>query len=117
MMLSLFDLMRQQAGRFLPDAALPPWPEWVEEGPDLVLRVQLPSIDPRSVQVQVTETSIGLAGYRTREERTEAQGLYQVSASYGGFARTLPLPSRVIPRESRAAWRENGLLEIRLRKA
>lgn len=117
MMLSLLDLLRAQGARLLPDSAMPAWPDWAEEGEDLVLRLPLPEIDPRSLQVQVSETGLSLAGHRTREERVTGQGFYHASASYGAFARTLPLPVRVVPRESQAIWREDGLLEIRLRKA
>lgn len=117
MMLSLFDLVRQQGARLMPDSFMPPLPDWEEEGADLVLRLPLEGIDPRSVQVQIAETGLSLAGHRTYEERIESPGRNHISASYGAFARTVPLPARVLPRESRALWRGNGLLEIRLRKA
>lgn len=130
MFLSLLDLMRQQTGWPLPEsAALVPragvtggYPRydqapWDDEGADLVWRLPLTGIDPRSVQVQVSETSLSLAGHRTHEERVEGEGFVRSSASYGAFARTLPLPVRVLPRESKATWTAGEVLEIRLRKA
>ncbi|MFZ5815132.1 MAG: Hsp20/alpha crystallin family protein [Bacillota bacterium] len=118
MFLSLLDLMRWQTGRPLREMALPAGvePEWREEGAHLVLRVPLEGIDPSSVQIQVSESSLSLAGCRTREERLEGPGWYRSSASYGAFARTWPLPARVRPRESQATW-QGAVLEIRLRKA
>lgn len=120
MFLSLLDLMRHQHGWPLPERAalpVPPQAQWAEEGADLVLRLPLKGIDPRSVQVQLTETSLILAGHRTQEEQVEGEGFYRASASYGAFARTLPLPGRVLPRESKATWLAGEVLEIRLRKA
>lgn len=117
MMLSLLDLLRQQGGRLMADRAMEPWPDWVEEGAELVLRLSLPGIDRRSVQIQVSETGFSLSGHRSQQQELERPGYYQSSASYGSFVRTLPLPVRVVPRQSRAIWRQNGLLEIRLRKA
>ena len=130
MFLSLLDLMRHQHGWPFPELAaqpplhraLPALPaleqtQWAEEGADLVLRLPLKGIDPRSVQVQLTETSLTLAGHRTQEEVVEGEGFYRASASYGTFARTLPLPARVIPRQSKATWLQGEVLEIRLRKA
>lgn len=122
MFLSLLDLMRRQTGlapEFLTGlpAAAPGSTPWLEEDLDLVLRVPLPGIDPTSVQVQVSESLLSLAGQRTHEERMEGPNFYRSSAAFGAFARTLPLPARVIPRESRAAWLDGEVLEIRLRKA
>lgn len=125
MFLSLLDLMSHQEGwsrpahldKGLTGLPFPAQPEWTDEGRDLILRAQLPGINPRSVQIQVTETSLSLAGYRTHEERVEGEGFYRASAAYGGFARTFPLSVPIVPRQSRAAWREGEVLEIRLRKA
>lgn len=117
MYLSLLDLMRRQTGRFALEPTALPELHWREEGGELILRVALHGIDPRSLQVQVSESAIALAGHRSEEERVEGPDFYRASASFGLFSRTLPLPARVIPRESRLTWRESDVLEIRLRKA
>lgn len=126
MFLSLLDLMRQQAGWPL-SAPVAPAPldrvfapaqtDWIDEGAHLVLRVPLAGMDPKSVQVHLTESSLTLAGHRTHEEQVEGAGFFRASASYGSFARTLPLPVRVIPRQSTATWLDGEVLEIRLHKA
>jgi len=117
MFLSLLDLLQQQGGwPPLPSPSLPA-PEWREEGGALVLRLHLPGIDPRSVQVQVAESRLTLAGQQTHEERVEGQNFRRYSASYGAISRSVGLPARVVPRETRTAWLPGEILEIRLRKA
>jgi HSP20 family molecular chaperone IbpA len=118
MFLSLRDLIGQQTGWPLPETAMDTLePALVDAGPELLLRLPLTEIDPRSVQVQVSETSLQVAGHRSREETVEGPGFFRSSTAFGAFARSWPLPVRVIPRECRAAWAGGGLLEVRLRKA
>jgi len=118
MFLSLLDLLRQQAPAGLPmDRSFTPPISWRDEGTHLVLEVDLKGIDPRSVRVQLTETSLGLAGHRTQEQRVEWPGCVHSSASYAAFYRTFPLPVRIVPRLSEAKWLDGERLRIRLRRA
>lgn len=118
MFLSLLDLLRQQSPAGLPlDRSYTPPISWREEEEHLVLEVDLRGIDPRSVRVQLTETSLGLAGRRTQEQRVEGPGYVRSSAFYSAFHRTFPLPVRVVPRLSDAKWLDGERLRIRLRRA
>lgn len=116
MFLSLLDLMRQRGG--LPVGEAPALqPHWDEDAAHLILRFRMPGIDPKSVHVQVTESSISVAGSRSHEERVEADGYYRYSSAVGAVARSFRLPVRVVPRLSRVLWTGADELEVRLTKA
>lgn len=117
MFLSLLDLLRQQGGWLGHEPIATGEPEVTEQGNGLLIRVNLPGVDPKSVQVQVTESSLTYGGYRTQEERVEADGYYHRSSSWGAFARTLALPERVVPHFTQALWLDDEVLEIRLVRA
>ncbi|HWI65553.1 MAG TPA: Hsp20/alpha crystallin family protein [Symbiobacteriaceae bacterium] len=115
MFLSLIDLLRQQGGALSADTA--PVVEVRDQGTNLVVRAVLKGIDPKSVQVQLTESGLAIGGRRTVEERTESPQSYRFSLSVSQFYRELRLPSRVKPRAAVARWEAGGLLEITLPKA
>lgn len=80
---------RLDSGR---DAGFVPAVDAHRDGEDLVLRVDLPGVDPeKDVTVELTGRSLTISGER-RDER-EAEGLREVR--YGSFSRTLTLPQEV----------------------
>lgn len=111
MYLSLMDLMRQMGGFPLLDAAAPQI-EVEEQGAALYCRARLPGIDPRSVQVQVRETSLALAGFGTREERTQGPNFVRTQSAVHRFYREVPLPTRVDPHRATMQWQDHDLLVV-----
>ncbi|MGQ7788835.1 Hsp20/alpha crystallin family protein [Nesterenkonia sp. PF2B19] len=80
------------------------------DGEDLVLRVDLPGVDPeKDVSVELTGRSLTVSGER-RDER-EAEGLREVR--YGSFSRTVTLPQEV-PSDSVTADYDAGVLTVRV---
>lgn len=86
-----------------------------EEGNDLILKANLPGIDPREVEVYVTRDRIQLKGEFARSEERNEEGYYHSERSFGKFNRTIPLPVNVRHREARAKS-NHGVLEIRVPK-
>jgi HSP20 family molecular chaperone IbpA len=116
MFLSLLDLMRQ-AGQLLPSAtAVSPAFELHDGGDTLRLRAVLPGIDPKSVQIQVSETSLAIGGHATLEERTEGPDFYRMQAAVRQVYRELALPARVDPHRSTAQWETDDVLVLHLPK-
>ena len=116
MFLSLLDLMRQ-AGELLPSApAVSPAFEFHDGGDELRVRASLPGIDPKSVQIQVAESSLAIGGHATLEERTEGPDFYRMQTAVRQFYRELALPVRVDPHRSTAQWEADGVLVLHLPK-
>lgn len=84
---------------------------------EVVVRADLPGVDPANIQVHVTENSLSLRG-EARQTRTvqpdgDQHGFYQHERRYGAFERTISLPAPVDPDRSRATA-QHGVLEVRM---
>ncbi|HEY8347974.1 MAG TPA: Hsp20 family protein [Symbiobacteriaceae bacterium] len=110
MFLSLLDLVRHRGAFALPALAAPTV-QIEQVGGSLWCRTRLPGIDPRTVQVQVRETSLALAGYGTMEERTQGPDFFRAQSAMRSFYREVPLPARVDPHRCVMQWR-GDVLEI-----
>ena len=85
--------------------------ELAEEGPNLVLRAEMPGVKPEDLDVWITDEAITLRGERVAERRTQQQGYFRTERRYGKFHRVVPLPMPVDAAQARATFR-NGVLEI-----
>ncbi len=79
---------------------------------ELTVVVELPGVDPESVQVAVDERSLTIAGARPRP-RIEGQVYQQIEIEYGPFQRVLRLAEDVDVDAASASY-ERGLLTITL---
>jgi HSP20 family molecular chaperone IbpA len=118
MFLSLLDLLRQTGGASLsvPPAASLPAMGVTDQGSHLQFRAQLPGIDPKSVKVQLTETTLGVSGFGTVEEKTEGPNFCCMQAGASSFYRELPLPARIDPHRAAMQWQADGSLLITMPK-
>ena len=118
MFLSLLDLLRQ-AGDLTAQPILEGSPQitLLDQGERLLVHARLHGIDPRTVQVQVMESKLAIAGARTVEERTEGDSFLRHQSSVSSFYRVLPLPVPVEPRRALSQWQSDGSLMITLPKA
>ena len=80
--------------------------------PALTVVVELPGVDPESVQVAVEERALSISGARPRP-RVEGQVYQQMEIEYGPFQRTIQLAAD-IDFEGASAGFERGLLTITL---
>ena len=79
---------------------------------DLVVRAELPGIDPdRDVEISVQDNVLTIRGERRMEERTEEDGAYRLESRYGSFERSVLLPRGVKEGDISATY-ENGILEV-----
>jgi HSP20 family protein len=79
---------------------------------ELTVVVELPGVDPESVQVVVEERSLTIAGERPRP-RVEGQVYQQMEIEYGPFSRRLQLDVDVDVGAASASY-ERGLLTVKL---
>ncbi|HXG50178.1 MAG TPA: Hsp20/alpha crystallin family protein [candidate division Zixibacteria bacterium] len=76
-----------------------------------VIRVDLPGVDPKDMEVSVLENRLTVRGERKASKEVDRAGYRYTEASYGKFERTLSLPEGV-DRDKIAAKYEHGVLEI-----
>jgi HSP20 family protein len=77
----------------------------------LVIRAELPGVDPKDVDITVTGDQLTIRG--TREQRIDEQSRSFIHRefSYGSFERTVRLPGGVTGEDVKASYR-NGVLEL-----
>jgi HSP20 family protein len=84
----------------------------VENG-NLIVKADLPGIDPKEVSISVLGNQLTIEGERKREEKKEEKDYFYQEMSYGKFSRTIPLPEGVEADKVKASYK-NGVLEITL---
>jgi HSP20 family protein len=84
------------------------------EGSTVVIRAELPGIDPdEDVELTLAEGMLRIEAQRRTEETEEEKGYVRRELRYGSFARTLPLPEGVSDSDISASY-QDGILEIRI---
>ena len=78
--------------------------------PELTVLIELPGVDPETIDLFVAEETLHVAGNRKRP-RCEGQSYQQMELDYGPFRRELLLSADVDPEQGRASY-ERGLLTI-----
>jgi HSP20 family protein len=100
----------------LSGAFAPPVEVFTREG-DLVVRAELPGIDPeQDVNVSLTENVLTISGERRQERREEEGSLIRQETSYGSFERQFVVPEHVKAEDIQASYKD-GILEVVVPKA
>ncbi len=88
--------------------------EQYEEGSELVVKAEMPGMDPeRDVEITVSDHRLRIRAERRQESRTEDASGYRSEFQYGSFVRTLPLPAEATEDDVKASYRD-GILEVRV---
>jgi HSP20 family protein len=77
----------------------------------LVVRADLPGVDPQHVDVSLDGTQLRIAGERKVEEQKDANGARYSEVRYGRFERILTVPEGLDPEKVTARY-ANGVLEV-----
>jgi HSP20 family protein len=83
---------------------------YVDSG-KLVVRVDLPGIDPKDVQITATGNQLTIRGTREQQREEKGRDFIHREVAYGSFERTVKLPGEVNPDEIKAVY-NNGVLEL-----
>ena len=81
------------------------------EGDKLVVRADLPGIDPKDVEVTVTGNMLTIKGSREQKREEKGRDFIHRELSYGAFERSLTLPQGVKADAIKASY-QNGVLEL-----
>ena len=81
-------------------------------GNDVVVRAELPGIDPeKDVDISFQDGLLTIRGERRHQEQKGEDTYYRVESTYGSFQRTIALPQNVKADDVQATY-ENGILEV-----
>ena len=86
-----------------------------ENDKEVVIKFEIPGVDKRDIQLNITQNKIEVRVERKQEEKIKREGFYRLERSYGGFYRAISLPTEVIPEKAKAKYRD-GILEVRIPK-
>ncbi|NHC37808.1 Hsp20/alpha crystallin family protein [Scytonema millei] len=88
----------------------------ISETEDAVyLKLEVPGMEAKDLDVQVTEASVYVSGDRKSETKQEDNGKTRSEFYYGKFQRVIPLPARIQNTNVTAEYK-NGILNLTLPK-
>lgn len=86
-----------------------------EDKDGITLKVELPEVDSKDVEIQVEGNTLTLKGERKLENEENREGYRRVERTYGAFSRTFTLPNTLDVEHIRAESKD-GVLRIMLPK-
>ncbi|NDC62685.1 MAG: Hsp20/alpha crystallin family protein [Planctomycetia bacterium] len=114
-----------------PVAAVPSWPSWFETAEpgqwlpavdlsetdtQIRVRAELPGIDPKDVDVSVSEDRLVISGEKKSSQEQAGEGWSHCESHHGSFSRAIPLPEPVDPSKVTARY-DKGVLMVELTKS
>jgi HSP20 family protein len=93
-----------------------PSAEMEETGDTIFLKLEIPGLEAKDLDIAVTEDNVSISGERKSESKSEEKGMFRSEFRYGKFERRIPLPAHVESDKAQAEYK-NGLLTLTLPKA
>jgi HSP20 family protein len=88
--------------------------EELRDGDDLVVRSELPGVDPdRDVELSVADGVLHISARRQERSEEKNKNVYRSEFRYGSFFRNVALPRGVDGDDVKATYRD-GILEVRV---
>jgi HSP20 family protein len=81
----------------------------------LMVKAEVPGLDPKDIQISLQEQYLTIKGEKTRETMDKEERYHRVERFYGSFARSVRLPVGVDGSRVTASFK-NGLLTVTLPK-
>ena len=91
--------------------SLRPAIETYTDGDKFNIRVELPGVDPKQVEIKVAGGVLTVKGSREEKHETKKRDFYRREFQYGSFERSIKLPEGIKAEELKASFHE-GLLEL-----
>lgn len=77
----------------------------------LVVKLDLPGVDPKDIHVKVFEGDLTVTGERKADKEVKEDGYFRKEMTYGFFERHMSVPKGIKDSDIKAEY-ENGVLEI-----
>jgi HSP20 family protein len=101
-------------GRDQPQAEAAMWGPAIEchlENGNLIVKADLPGIEPKDVNISLLGTQLKIEGERKAEKAEAKEGYFYQELPYGKFSRVLTLPEGIDADKVKTAYK-NGVLEV-----
>jgi len=82
---------------------------------ELVVKADLPDVDPKDLDIRVENNLLTIRGERKFEKRVNEENYLRVERSFGSFARSFTLANTVNPDAIKAEY-QNGVLTLSIPK-
>lgn len=92
-----------------------PAAELKETDEAIYLKLELPGMSAKDLDIQVTKNSVSIAGERKNTSHSHEEGVTKSEFFYGKFQRVIPLPSHVQNTQVVADY-QDGILSLTLPK-
>ncbi|MEB3216831.1 MAG: Hsp20/alpha crystallin family protein [Nostocales cyanobacterium 94392] len=112
----LFDDMLAQDNSDFSNLSKVPAAELWETNDTVNLKIELPGMNTKDLDIHVTENAVSIKGERKQESTTEENGTKRSEFRYGKFERIIPLPARIQNTDVKADYKD-GILNLHLPKA
>src|ERR1700689_5242553 len=111
----LFRESYNDAGRdeSLTTSSFAPAVDVYEDEHKVTLKLEVPGIDEKDIDVRVENTTLTVHGERKIEKEEKEENFRRVERQYGEFTRSFTLPSSVDPTQVSAHY-DKGVLKIKL---
>lgn len=131
-----FDEVERLFERLMPTSWIRPmnwnWPLWgtldesfehirvpqldiVDHDKEIVIRVEMPGVDKKDIQVSLNNSTLNISGSVSHEAREQRKDYVRCEITHGNFSRSLAIPDGVDTTKIGASLRD-GILEITLPK-
>ncbi|NJO42855.1 MAG: Hsp20/alpha crystallin family protein [Cyanobacteria bacterium CRU_2_1] len=111
----LFDTLAPSTGSRPNGMIFAPAAEIHETQDAVHLKIEIPGMEAKDLDVQVMAEAVSISGERRSETRTEAEGMVRSEFRYGKFQRVIPLPTRIQNDQVEATYKD-GILNLKLPK-
>jgi len=81
----------------------------------LIVKVEVPGMDPKDIQISLQENLLTVKGEKRQEQEEKEEHYHRVERTYGMFTRSVRLPVTVDGSKVAASFK-NGLLTVTLPK-
>ncbi len=99
----------------LTTTAFAPAVDVYEDEHDVTLKIEVPGIDEKDIDVRVENHTLTVSGQRKFEKEEKEENYRRVERQYGSFTRSFTLPNTV-DTETISANYDKGILKIKLTK-
>ena len=83
---------------------------------DIVVKVEIPGIDPKEIDISLANDVLTIKGEKKQEREKKEENYHVVERSYGSFTRSLRLPGEVQSDKITASYK-NGILKATFPKS
>lgn len=87
-----------------------------DDGESIVIRAEVPGVDPKELEINATVNSLTIKGERKRPDIDEKASFHRRERDHGTFSRSINLPQEIDPGKVQASY-NLGVLEVLLPKA